>query len=156
MGVYKKQPKKISCLIISDIEKLMFYYRQKYITVLSDYTGMFTEAYRLTEQQLRSCARTTLIRILHDYSAFNVSTIDHFFQQTVRAFVREIGLPGNYRIEMDRDLVLSEAIDGFFRSRLSPRRWRPAGPRPWCWAVPTRTWRISHSIFSPPGISVSM
>ena len=78
----------------------------------SDYTGMLTEAYRLTEQQLRSRARTTLIRILHDYSAFNVSTIDHFFQQTVRAFVREIGLPGNYRIEMDRDLVLSEAIDG--------------------------------------------
>ncbi len=33
MGVYKKQPKKISRLIISDIEKLMFYYRQKYITV---------------------------------------------------------------------------------------------------------------------------
>jgi len=29
MGVYKKQPKKIS----RDIEKLMFYYRQKYITV---------------------------------------------------------------------------------------------------------------------------
>lgn len=78
----------------------------------SDYTGMLTEAYRLTEQQLRSRARTTLIRILHDYSAFNVSTIDHFFQQTVRAFVCEIGLPGNYRIEMDRDLVLSEAIDG--------------------------------------------
>ena len=65
----------------------------------SDYTGMLTEAYRLTEQQLRSRARTTLIRILHDYSAFNVSTIDHFFQQTVRAFVRKIGLPGNY----DRD-----------------------------------------------------
>ena len=33
MGVYKKQPKKISRLRISDIEKLMFYYRQKYITV---------------------------------------------------------------------------------------------------------------------------
>ena len=33
MGVYEKQPKKISRLIISDIEKLMFYYRQKYITV---------------------------------------------------------------------------------------------------------------------------
>ena len=33
MGVYKKQTKKISRLIISDIEKLMFYYRQKYITV---------------------------------------------------------------------------------------------------------------------------
>ncbi|RRD62591.1 UvrD-helicase domain-containing protein [Tannerella forsythia] len=78
----------------------------------SDYTGRLTEAHRLTEEQLRSRARTALIRILHDYSAFNISTIDHFFQQTMRAFVREIGLQGNYRIEMDRDLVLSEAIDG--------------------------------------------
>ncbi|MDO4703887.1 exodeoxyribonuclease V subunit beta [Tannerella sp.] len=77
----------------------------------SDYTGMLSEAYRLTEQKLRLRARTLLIRILHDYSAFNISTIDHFFQQTMRAFVREIGLQGNYRIEMDRDLVLSEAID---------------------------------------------
>ena len=33
MGVYKKRPKKIIRLRISDIEKLMFYYRQKYITV---------------------------------------------------------------------------------------------------------------------------
>ena len=84
----------------------------------SDYTGMLTEAYRLTEQQLRSRARTTLIRILHDYSAFNVSTIDHFFQQTVRAFVCEIGLPGNYRIEMDRDLY----SNGCFVS--VKKRWR--------------------------------
>ena len=49
--------------------------------------------------------------MLHDYAAFNVSTIDHFFQQTLRAFVREIGLQGNYLVELDEKPVLTEAVD---------------------------------------------
>ncbi|MDR1675156.1 MAG: UvrD-helicase domain-containing protein [Tannerella sp.] len=77
----------------------------------SDYLAPLTGLYRQTEEQIRTQARRIMIRLLHDYSAFHVSTIDHFFQQTMRAFIREIGLQGNYRVEMDRDLVLSESID---------------------------------------------
>ncbi|MDR1746491.1 MAG: UvrD-helicase domain-containing protein [Tannerella sp.] len=76
----------------------------------SDYLGLLQSPAR-DEAQIRAQARTVLIHILHDYSRFHVSTIDHFFQQTMRSFIREIGLQGNYRIEMDKDLVLSEAID---------------------------------------------
>ena len=64
------------------------------------------------EGEVRTRARTLLVRMLHDYAAFNVSTIDHFFQQTLRAFVREIGLQGNYRVELDVDPVLTKAVDG--------------------------------------------
>jgi len=64
-----------------------------------------------TEDKLREKANVTLQTILHDYSSFNVSTIDRFFQQTMRAFTREIGLQGGYGIEMDRDLVLTQAVD---------------------------------------------
>ena len=77
----------------------------------SNYINQLTGKYRRTEEQIRLQARQILIRILHDYAAFNISTIDHFFQQTMRAFIREIGLQGNYRVEMDIDLVLSESID---------------------------------------------
>jgi ATP-dependent exoDNAse (exonuclease V) beta subunit len=77
----------------------------------SDYLSTLAGLYGQTDMQIRTRARRILIRILHDYASFHVSTIDHFFQQTIRAFVREIGLQGNYRIEMDRDLVLSEAVD---------------------------------------------
>lgn len=65
----------------------------------------------LTEKQLRQRAKETLCAILHDYSSFNISTIDRFFQQTMRAFTREIGLQGGYGLEMDKDMVLSEAVD---------------------------------------------
>lgn len=77
----------------------------------SDYLPALMQAYGLTNGQARRQARHILIRLLHDYAAFNVSTIDHFFQQIMRAFIRELGLQGNYRIEMDVDTVLSESVD---------------------------------------------
>ncbi|MDR1882415.1 MAG: UvrD-helicase domain-containing protein [Prevotella sp.] len=77
----------------------------------SDYIELLTDKYSLNEEQLRKEARDTLVRILHDYSAFSVSTIDKFFQQTMRAFTREIGLGGGYNVELDTDKILGEAID---------------------------------------------
>ena len=58
-----------------------------------------------------SGARRRLIEILHDYSSFSILTIDRFFQQTLRAFAREIGKNNSYTVELDQDMVLSEAID---------------------------------------------
>jgi ATP-dependent exoDNAse (exonuclease V) beta subunit len=77
----------------------------------SAYLRLLMEEYGKTEEQIRRQAKHILIRILHDYAAFNISTIDHFFQQIMRAFIRELGLQGNYRIEMDVDTVLNESID---------------------------------------------
>lgn len=77
----------------------------------SDYTVLLSGKYKLTEEQVRLKAKETLIRILHDYSSFSVSTIDRFFQQTMRAFTREIGLGGGYNVELDTNKVLNEAID---------------------------------------------
>lgn len=77
----------------------------------SDYLKLLQSEYSLTEIQVRQQAKKILIDILHDYSAFNISTIDRFFQQTMRAFTREIGLQGGYGIEMDQELVLTTAID---------------------------------------------
>lgn len=56
-------------------------------------------------------AKKKLTQILHDYSSFAISTIDRFFQQTMRAFAREIGKNSAYSVELDQEMVLSEAID---------------------------------------------
>lgn len=77
----------------------------------SDYLSLLMKRYHLTEEQVRANAQEVLIEILHDYSAFNISTIDRFFQQTMRAFTREIGVQGGYSIEMNTDLILSKAAD---------------------------------------------
>ena len=56
-------------------------------------------------------ARHYLVSILHDYSAFGVSTIDRFFQQTLRSFARELGQFSSYQVELDKDSLISEAMD---------------------------------------------
>jgi ATP-dependent exoDNAse (exonuclease V) beta subunit len=76
----------------------------------SDFLSLLSDAVHKDEIQIRMQARQILLSILHDYSSFNISTIDHFFQQTVRAFAREIGLQGNYRIELDETQMMEEAV----------------------------------------------
>ena len=56
-------------------------------------------------------AKTILTAILHDYSNFQVTTIDKFFQQIFRSFARELGRFSNYRVELSDEDVLSHAID---------------------------------------------
>jgi len=77
----------------------------------SDYLNDLMYEYAETEQGMRDRAKKTLNNILHDYSAFSISTIDRFFQQTMRAFTREIGLGRGYNIELDTSKVLRESID---------------------------------------------
>ncbi len=56
-------------------------------------------------------ALKNLKSILHDYSSFSVSTIDKFFQNTIRNFAREIGRNTAYNVEIDNDSVISQAVD---------------------------------------------
>ena len=49
--------------------------------------------------------------ILHDYSAFSVTTIDKFFQQALKAFAREIGQSADYQIDLDKEALTAEAMD---------------------------------------------
>lgn len=59
---------------------------------------------------LRGRADRVLCDILHDYSAFSVSTIDRFFQQTLKAFSREIGQFSSYQVELDKGSLVEESV----------------------------------------------
>ena len=69
----------------------------------SAYRNDFIPSIFKSEDQMQKKAQEVLHGILHDYSAFAVSTIDRFFQQTLRAFSREIGQFASYQVELDRD-----------------------------------------------------
>ena len=62
-------------------------------------------------EALRERASGQLSGILHDYSSFAVSTIDKFFQQTLRAFSREIGQFASYQVELDKASLVEESVD---------------------------------------------
>ena len=59
--------------------------------------------------------------ILHDYSAFAVTTIDKFFQQALKAFAREIGQVADYQIDLDKDALTVEAMDRILDSLTAER-----------------------------------
>ena len=63
------------------------------------------------DRQLRMHASLLLSNILNDYGAFSVSTIDRFFQQTLRAFSREVGQFAEYQIELDRNSLVTECAE---------------------------------------------
>ncbi|MDR0560376.1 MAG: UvrD-helicase domain-containing protein [Prevotellaceae bacterium] len=62
-------------------------------------------------EALRIRAAKVRKAILHNYSRFSISTIDGFFQKIIHAFVREAGLRPGFRLELDHDRVMNEAVD---------------------------------------------
>ncbi|MGL4993435.1 MAG: UvrD-helicase domain-containing protein [Bacteroidales bacterium] len=104
-----KATEEMKSRIVSDLHKIASGAKSGYIEILC-------QEFKLEECELRERARVTLTQLLHDYSSFNISTIDKFFQQTMRAFTREIGLQGGYNVELDSDRVLSEAVDSMLLS----------------------------------------
>lgn len=77
----------------------------------SDYHDHFVPAYFPSDSDLQKKAEIVLSDMLHDYSAFAVSTIDRFFQQTLKAFSREIGQFASYQVELDKDSLVAESVD---------------------------------------------
>lgn len=77
----------------------------------SGYRDYFIPSLFPSEAGLQEKARRVLQDILHDYSAFAVSTIDRFFQHTLKAFSREIGHFASYQVELDKDSLVAESVD---------------------------------------------
>ena len=77
----------------------------------SSYLTGLMEDFSMRREDVRTKAKVILETILHDYSSFSISTIDRFFQQTMRSFARETGLAGGYNIELDETSLLTETID---------------------------------------------
>ena len=77
----------------------------------SSYESDFVPSLFPSSEALKERAGDILLRILHDYSAFSVSTIDRFFQQTLKAFSREIGQFASYQVELDKQALVSETVD---------------------------------------------
>lgn len=78
---------------------------------LSGYYEDFCSSYDKKTVSDPDTWKSILYTLLHNYSRFSVSTIDTFFQSVLRHFAREIGEFNSYRIELDRDALVSEAAD---------------------------------------------
>ena len=66
---------------------------------------------KITRAILKERSETVLSAILHEYSHFSICTIDAFFQKVIRAFTKEVGIGGGYKLELDQALVMEQVVD---------------------------------------------
>ncbi len=66
---------------------------------------------KLTEKEIYQNAQIVLVKILHDYSSFAISTIDSYFQVLARTLARELLLPLKYNIELDTEYICKNATN---------------------------------------------
>ena len=76
----------------------------------SKYTEEFCRLFGCTPQQLSKAAYVAMRQLLSHYGDFNVSTIDSFFQQVLRALAYELDYPGDYEVELSSNAVVSDAV----------------------------------------------
>ncbi|GAB2762086.1 UvrD-helicase domain-containing protein [Salinimicrobium soli] len=65
----------------------------------------------LPEEEITRKSRNILKSIIHNYAAFEISTIDGFTHRVLRSFAKDLELPLNFEVELDTEEVLSEAVD---------------------------------------------
>lgn len=65
------------------------------------YLSDFLKEFDTTQPLLARTCRMALSELLHNYSDFQISTIDSFFQSVLRAFTYETELNQNYQVEID-------------------------------------------------------
>src|SRR6476620_3983526 len=69
----------------------------------SDYIKRLEEECEAEIFHIQKRAQEALGYILHDYSNFNISTIDTFFQRILRAFAKDLGISAVYNLQLDHD-----------------------------------------------------
>jgi ATP-dependent exoDNAse (exonuclease V) beta subunit len=65
----------------------------------------------LNQLHIREKSAKILKSIIHNYAAFEVSTIDGFTHRVLRTFAKDLGLPINFEVEMAQEEILMEAVE---------------------------------------------
>ncbi|QRE04408.1 UvrD-helicase domain-containing protein [Flavobacterium psychrophilum] len=65
----------------------------------------------LNQSQIKTKAQSIIKNIIHNYAAFDISTIDKFTHKVIRAFAFDLGLPITFDVSLDTENLLQEAVD---------------------------------------------
>ena len=74
------------------------------------YVSQLMDYYNASELKIITSARQALSNILQNFSDFNISTIDSFFQDILRSFTYDLDLDGDYGVELADDEIRKIAI----------------------------------------------
>ena len=61
--------------------------------------------------EIKTKSQQIIKNIIHNYAAFDISTIDKFTHKVIRAFAHDLGLPITFDVSLETDNLLTEAVD---------------------------------------------
>lgn len=72
--------------------------------------GLVQELLGVNPEEVQIRARNVLRHMLHDYGSVAIGTLDQFTYRLVRTFASELGLPSQFDVEMDQEMLLEMAM----------------------------------------------
>lgn len=66
---------------------------------------------KLSLTTIKDKSKAIIKNIIHNYAAFDISTIDKFTHKVIRAFAHDLNLPVTFEVSLETDLLLQEAVD---------------------------------------------
>ncbi len=66
---------------------------------------------KLSLYQIKNKSHQIIKHLIHNYAAFDISTIDKFTHKVIRAFAHDLGLPISFEVTLDTENLLTEAVD---------------------------------------------
>lgn len=82
--------------------------------ILTQSNSMFDDLCRdleISPENLKTKSTLVLDAILHNYAAFDISTIDGFTHKIIRTFAHDLKLPLNFEVALDVETLLNESVD---------------------------------------------
>ncbi|HLA54994.1 MAG TPA: UvrD-helicase domain-containing protein [Flavobacterium sp.] len=65
----------------------------------------------LSLAEIKQKSKNIIRHIIHNYAAFDISTIDKFTHKVIRAFAHDLNLPVTFEVSLDTENLLTEAVD---------------------------------------------
>lgn len=72
---------------------------------------MIADELQIPPAELHLKSKHLLELLVHNYAAFDISTIDKFNHRLIRVFAHDLKLPVNFEVELDTDSIISKAVD---------------------------------------------
>jgi ATP-dependent exoDNAse (exonuclease V) beta subunit len=66
---------------------------------------------KLSREKIKTKSKQIIKHIIHNYAAFDISTIDKFTHKVIRAFAHDLNLPMTFEVSLDSENLLTEAVD---------------------------------------------
>ena len=78
---------------------------------ISGYRSSLIVDLSLDKKAIEEKASNVLKKILHEYAAFEVITLDSFTQKLIRTFAKDLKIPASFEVMLEADQLLEEMIE---------------------------------------------